>query len=92
MSVSSVWHDVVKRDFYDNQKLIYEALLMDYIKYENTTNAASFDTSQIDRANSYLIKIFNELTKNILRKAFKIGVRNSLWICQWKMQLKVLKA
>ena len=83
MSVSSVWHDVVKRDFYDNQKLIYEALLMDYIKYENTTNAASFDTSQIDRANSYLIKIFNELTKKYLAE----GVQN--WSPEQFMDMSV---
>ena len=66
MSISSVWNDVIKRDFYNNQKLIYEALLMDYIKYENTANSASFDTSQIDRANSYLIELFNELSQKCL--------------------------
>lgn len=61
MSISSVWNDVVKREFYKNQKLIYETLLVEYIKYENKTNAEEFDTAQIDRSNAFLIKIFNEL-------------------------------
>ena len=61
MSISSVWNNVIKREFYTNQKLIYETLLVDYIKHENKTNASSFDTMQIDRANAYLIKIFDEL-------------------------------
>ena len=61
MSISSVWNNVVKREFYTNQKLIYETLLIEYIKHENKTNASLFDTTQVDRANSYLIKMFNEL-------------------------------
>ncbi len=61
MSISSVWNNVIKREFYTNQKLIYETLLVEYIKYENKTNAEQFDTTQIDRTNAYLIKIFNEL-------------------------------
>ena len=61
MSISSVWNNVVKREFYTNQKLIYETLLVEYIKHENKTNASLFDTTQVDRANSYLIKMFNEL-------------------------------
>ena len=61
MSISSVWNNVIKREFYTNQKLIYETLLVEYIKYDNKTNAEQFDTTQIDRTNAYLIKIFNEL-------------------------------
>ena len=64
MSASSIWKNVIKREFYTNQKLIYETLLMEYIRYENKVNASSFDTTQIDRANSYLIKIFNDLAKD----------------------------
>ena len=72
MSISSVWDGVINKNFYNNQKLIYETLLMEYIKYENTSNAAGFDTSQIDRANSHLIKIFNELSSKYLDE----GVQN----------------
>ena len=72
MSISSVWNDVIKKNFYNNQKLIYETLLMEYIKYENKTNASSFNTSQVDRANAYLIKMFNKLADKYLDE----GVQN----------------
>lgn len=72
MSISSVWNDVIKKNFYDNQKLVYETMLMEYIKYENKSSASSFDTSQIDRANSYLIKIFDKLADKYLDE----GVQN----------------
>ena len=72
MSISSVWNDVIKKNFYNNQKLIYETLLMEYIKYENKTNATSFNTSQVDRANAYLINMFNKLADKYLDE----GVQN----------------
>lgn len=61
MSISSVWHDVIKHDFQNNQKAIYEVLIMDYLKYDNKADASEFNVEQINRVNSYLIKIFDEL-------------------------------
>ena len=61
MSISSIWHDVIKYDFQNNQKAIYEVLIMDYLKYTNKEDASEFDVDQVNRANSYLIDIFDEL-------------------------------
>ena len=34
---------------------------MDYLKYTNKEDASEFDVDQVNRANSYLIDIFDEL-------------------------------
>lgn len=60
--LSSIWKGVIKQEFYDDQKLIYEALLTDYLKFVDSTDSKGFDSSQIERANSYLIKMFNDLS------------------------------
>lgn len=60
--LSSIWKGVIKQEFYDDQKLIYEALLADYLQFVDSTDSKGFDSSQIERANSYLIKIFNDLS------------------------------
>lgn len=60
--LSSIWKGVIKQEFYDDQKLIYEALLADYLQFVDSTDSTGFDSSQIERANSYLIKIFNDLS------------------------------
>lgn len=66
--LSSIWKGVIKQEFYDNQKLIYEALLTDYLRYVDSTDSKGFDMSQFERANSYLIKIFNDLSNYYLQK------------------------
>lgn len=60
--LSSIWKGVIKQEFYDDQKLIYEALLADYLQFVDSTDSKDFDSSQIERANSYLIKMFNDLS------------------------------
>lgn len=60
--LSSIWKGVIKQEFYDDQKLIYEALLADYLQFVDSTDSKGFDSSQIERANSYLIKMFNDLS------------------------------
>ena len=60
--LSSIWKSVIKQEFYDDQKLIYEALLADYLQFVDSTDSKDFDSSQIERANSYLIKMFNDLS------------------------------
>lgn len=81
--ISASWYNLMNHDFYDNQKLIYEALIMNYLKYSDTKASSSFDTSQIDRANSYLLDIFDDLAGQFLNE----GINN--WTPEQYMNLSV---
>lgn len=56
--ISAAWKNMVKREFYDDQKSIYIALLMEYLKYGAYEDGSVFDTEIIEKENAYLITIF----------------------------------
>ena len=66
--ISSLWKGVIKQEVYDDQKLVYEALLADYLMYSDSVDSKEFDTSQYERANSYLMDIFKEVSSYYTEK------------------------